>query len=110
MPRPESCWRTASKALITTDVRSTMHVPTPVRTCLSRGLAHMKILLIEDDQPTAAYVEKGLRQAGHEVDRSDNGHEGLVLATTVTYDAAVIDRMLPALDGLALVKNMRSEE
>jgi two-component system OmpR family response regulator len=67
----------------------------------------MKILLIEDDQPTAAYVEKGLRQAGHEVDRSDNGHEGLVLATTVTYDAAVIDRMLPALDGLALVKSMR---
>ena len=52
----------------------------------------MKILLIEDDQPTAAFVEKGLRQAGHEVDHSGDGREGLVLATTVTYDAAVIER------------------
>jgi two-component system OmpR family response regulator len=67
----------------------------------------MKILLIEDDQPTAAFVEKGLRQAGHEVDHSGDGREGLVLATTVTYDAAVIDRMLPGLDGIALVKTLR---
>jgi two-component system OmpR family response regulator len=67
----------------------------------------MKILLIEDDQPTAAFVEKGLRQAGHEVDHSLDGREGLVLATTVAYDAAVIDRMLPGLDGLALVKTLR---
>src|ERR1700720_1130380 len=67
----------------------------------------MKILLIEDDQPTAAFVEKGLRQAGHEVDHSGDGREGLVLATTVTYDAAVIDRMLPSLDGMALVKTLR---
>jgi len=67
----------------------------------------MKILVIEDDQPTAAFVEKGLREAGHEVDLSADGREGLVLATTVTYDAAVIDRMLPSLDGLALVKTLR---
>jgi two-component system OmpR family response regulator len=68
----------------------------------------MKILLIEDDKATAAYVEKGLRQAGHEVDLSGDGREGLVLATTVVYDAAVIDRMLPGLDGMALVKTLRS--
>jgi two-component system, OmpR family, response regulator len=67
----------------------------------------MKILLIEDDQPTAAFVEKGLRQAGHEVDHSGDGREGLVLATTVIYDAAVIDRMLPGVDGMALVKTLR---
>jgi two-component system OmpR family response regulator len=67
----------------------------------------MKILLIEDDQPTAAFVEKSLRQAGHEVDHSGDGREGLVLATTVAYDAAVIDRMLPGLDGMALVKTLR---
>jgi two-component system OmpR family response regulator len=67
----------------------------------------MKILLIEDDEPTAAFVEKGLRQAGHEVDRSGDGQEGLILATTVFYDAAVIDRMLPGLDGMALVKTLR---
>jgi two-component system OmpR family response regulator len=67
----------------------------------------MKILLVEDDLPTAAFVEKGLRQAGHEVDQSGDGQEGLILATTVTYDAAVIDRMLPGLDGMALVKTLR---
>ena len=70
-------------------------------------MSGMKILLIEDDQPTAAFVEKGLREAGHEVDHSGDGREGLVLATTMTYDAAVIDRMLPSLDGLALVKTLR---
>jgi len=68
----------------------------------------MKILLVEDDQATAAFIEKGLRQAGHEVDHSANGRDGLVLATTVTYDAVVIDRLLPGLDGLALVKTARS--
>jgi two-component system OmpR family response regulator len=68
----------------------------------------MKILLVEDDQSTAAYVESGLRQAGHEVDRTGDGHDGLVLATTRSYDAAVIDRMLPGLNGLDLVKRLRS--
>jgi two-component system OmpR family response regulator len=68
----------------------------------------MKVLLIEDDEPTAAYIAKGLRQAGHEVDRSADGRDGLVLATTCTYDAAVVDRMVPGLDGLALVRTLRS--
>jgi two-component system OmpR family response regulator len=68
----------------------------------------MRILLIEDDEPTASYVEKGLRQAGHEVDRTCDGPEGLVLATTRSYDAAVIDRMLPGLNGLDMVKTLRS--
>ena len=67
----------------------------------------MKILLIEDDELTAAYVEKGLRQAGHEVDRIGDGPESLVLATTRSYDAAVIDRVLPGLDGLDMVKTLR---
>ncbi len=68
----------------------------------------MKVLLIEDDEPTAAYIAKGLRQAGHEVDHSADGRDGLVLATTRTYDAAVVDRMVPGLDGLALVRTLRS--
>jgi two-component system, OmpR family, response regulator len=67
----------------------------------------MKILLIEDDEQTAAYVEKGLRQGGHEVDRTGDGRDGLVLATTYNYDVAVIDRMLPGLNGLDLVKTLR---
>jgi two-component system, OmpR family, response regulator len=68
----------------------------------------MKVLLVEDDGPTASYIQKGLRQAGHEVDHSSDGRDGLVLATTGTYDAAVVDRMVPGLDGLALVKTLRS--
>jgi two-component system, OmpR family, response regulator len=72
------------------------------------GGAGVKILLVEDDEPTAAYVEKGLHESGHEVDRTGDGRDGLVLATTHRYDAAVIDRMLPSLDGLALVKTLRS--
>jgi two-component system, OmpR family, response regulator len=70
--------------------------------------AQMKILLIEDDEETAAYVEKGLRQAGHEVDRTRDARDGLVLATSNSYDTAVVDRMLPGLDGLALVKTLRA--
>ena len=68
----------------------------------------MKVLLIEDDEPTAAYIANGLRQAGHEVDHSADGRDGLVLATTCTYDAAVVDRMVPGLDGLAVVRTLRS--
>jgi two-component system OmpR family response regulator len=68
----------------------------------------MKILLIEDDATTADYVEKGLRQAGHEVDRAGDGRDGLLLASSNHYDAAVVDRMVPGLDGLALVKTLRS--
>jgi two-component system, OmpR family, response regulator len=67
----------------------------------------MKILLIEDDEPTAVYVEKGLRQAGHVVDRTGDGREGLLLAMTHGYDTAVIDRMLPGLSGLDMVKALR---
>jgi two-component system OmpR family response regulator len=67
----------------------------------------MKLLLVEDDELTAAYIENGLRQAGHEVDRAGDGRDGLVLATTCTYDVAVVDRMLPGLEGLALVKTLR---
>jgi two-component system, OmpR family, response regulator len=68
----------------------------------------VRILLIEDDETTAAYIEKGLRQAGHDVDRTTDGRDGITKATSTNYDAAVIDRMLPGLDGLALVKSLRS--
>jgi two-component system OmpR family response regulator len=67
----------------------------------------MKILLIEGDETTAAFVERGLRQAGHDVDHTDDGREGLELATTRSYDAAVIDRMLPGLNGLEIVQTLR---
>lgn len=68
----------------------------------------MKILVIEDDAEIAAYLEKGLKQAGHVVDHSTSGRDGLFLATTGTYDVLVIDRMLPELDGLTVVRTLRA--
>jgi two-component system OmpR family response regulator len=67
----------------------------------------VRILLIEDDKQTAAFISKGLRQEGFAVDCSSNGEDGLDLALTEPYDASVIDIMLPKLDGLALIDEMR---
>ncbi len=68
----------------------------------------MKILLVEDDKQTAAYIARGLREQGHVVDPADNGRDGLLLATGERYDVMVFDRMLPKMDGLALVKAVRA--
>ena len=67
----------------------------------------MKILVIEDDDDTANYVAKGLTQHGHVVDRAPNGRDGLFLAAGETYDVLIVDRMLPGLDGMAIVKTVR---
>ncbi len=67
-----------------------------------------KILLVEDDDTTAAFVAKGLTEHGFNVDRADNGRDGLFLATGERYDAIVLDRMLPQLDGMALLAALRS--
>jgi two-component system OmpR family response regulator len=67
----------------------------------------MKILVIEDDRQTAHYLAEGLRQQGHAVDVADNGRDGLLLAAGQTFDVMVVDRMLPGLDGLGLVKTVR---
>ena len=68
----------------------------------------MKILLVEDDKQTADYIAKGLREHGHVVDHADNGRDGLYLATGEKYDVLIVDRMLPAMDGLSLVKAARA--
>ncbi|MBI4207817.1 MAG: winged helix-turn-helix domain-containing protein [Betaproteobacteria bacterium] len=68
----------------------------------------MKILLIEDDPQTAEFVANGLREHGHVVDHSANGRDGLLLASQGAYEVMVIDRMLPGLDGLAVVKTIRA--
>jgi len=67
----------------------------------------MRILLIEDDRQTSAYVAKGLTEDGHVVDSLEDGRDGLWQATKETYDIVIVDRMLPGLDGLALVKTLR---
>lgn len=67
----------------------------------------MRILLVEDDPHTAGFIAKGLKEDGHSVDPADNGKDGLFLATTETYDAIVLDRMLPQLDGMTVLKTLR---
>jgi two-component system OmpR family response regulator len=68
----------------------------------------VKILLVEDDRQIAEYVAKGLREKGHVVDRADNGRDGLYLATGERYDVMIVDRMMPHMDGLSLVKAARA--
>jgi two-component system, OmpR family, response regulator len=67
----------------------------------------MKILLIEDDAETAAYVVNGLTEVGLVVDHAKNGRDGLLLAAGEAYDIMIVDRMLPGLDGLSIVKTIR---
>lgn len=69
----------------------------------------MRILLIEDDAEAAAYAAKGLREAGHVVDHAMDGESGLNMAAAGDYDAYVVDRMLPKMDGLTLLSNRRQE-
>jgi len=68
----------------------------------------VKILLIEDDSQTADYIAKGLREHGHVVDKTDNGRDGLYMATGEPYDVMIVDRNLPKMDGLSLVKAARA--
>ena len=67
----------------------------------------VRVLVVEDDPSIAEFVAGGLRQEGYAVDVADNGVDGLELARTQPYDAAVIDVMLPRLDGLSLVTALR---
>ena len=69
----------------------------------------MRILVIEDDDEAAAYVAKGLREAGHVVDHALDGESGLSMAGAGDYDAYVIDRMLPKKDGLTLLTERRGD-
>jgi two-component system OmpR family response regulator len=79
----------------------------PAGTALSS--ARMKILLIEDDQRAAEYVGKGLRECGHSVDHAADGAEGLTLALASRYEVIIADRMLPYMDGLAVVQALRAQ-
>jgi two-component system OmpR family response regulator len=69
----------------------------------------VRILVVEDDEKIASFVVKGLKQNGYAVDHCPDGERGLVLARTVPYDAAIVDLMLPKLDGLSLIQQLRAE-
>lgn len=70
----------------------------------------MRVLVVEDDSKIASFVVKGLKQAGFAVDCCKDGEEGLTFAETTTYDAAVVDVMLPKLDGLSLIQRLRAKK
>jgi two-component system, OmpR family, response regulator len=67
----------------------------------------MRVLLIEDDQQTAAYIVKGLRESGHAVDHAGDGGDGLHMALSEAYDVLIVDRMLPGRDGIGIVEALR---
>jgi two-component system, OmpR family, response regulator len=69
----------------------------------------MRILLIEDDFKISSFIIKGLKEAGFAVDHAADGEDGLHLAVTESYDALIIDIMLPRLDGLTLIENLRGQ-
>ncbi len=68
----------------------------------------MRVLIVEDDREAASFMAKGLRESGHVVDVVHDGKEGLIAAQTHSYDVLVVDRMLPGLDGIALVRTLRA--
>ena len=69
----------------------------------------MHILLIEDDVNAASYVIKGLKESGYVVDHAQDGEKGMEFAISLKFDVMVIDRMLPKIDGLSLIKEIRNE-
>jgi two-component system, OmpR family, response regulator len=70
----------------------------------------MRILLVEDDKAIASFISKGLREAGFATDHAEDGVDGLHLALNEPYDAAIIDIMLPGLDGLSLIEELRKKK
>jgi two-component system, OmpR family, response regulator len=70
----------------------------------------MRILVIEDDKDAASWLVKGLKESGHIVDHAVDGDKGLELASAGSYDVLIVDRMLPKLDGLGLIKQLRLQD
>ena len=71
----------------------------------------MRILVVEDDKDVAGFVLKGLREAGHLPEHADNGRDGLFMAATESFDAIILDRMLPGgIDGLRLLETLRAQD
>jgi two-component system OmpR family response regulator len=70
----------------------------------------MRLLIVEDDERAASYLVRGLSESGHVVDRAANGELGLALACEGIYDALIVDRRLPDLDGLTLIRRLRQHD
>ena len=70
----------------------------------------MRLLIIEDDREAAAYLVKAFREAGHVADSAQDGLDGYALAREGAYDVLIVDRMLPKLDGLSLIRSLREQK
>ena len=70
----------------------------------------MKLLIVEDDATTADFICKAFKEHGHAIDHAISGQDGLTMATTGAYDVLVLDRMLPELDGLTMVRALRAAD
>ena len=70
----------------------------------------MRLLLVEDDRKIASFISKGFKEAGFAMDQAENGIDGLHLAISEPYDAAIIDIMLPGMDGLSLIEELRQKK
>jgi two-component system OmpR family response regulator len=80
------------------------------RRCERVKVGGMKLLVIEDDREAAAYITKGLGESGYVVDVAHEGRDGLFMASSGAYDALIVDRMLPGMDGLAVIAALRAAE
>src|SRR5215831_1603760 len=69
----------------------------------------MRILVVEDDSKIASFVVNGLKQNGYAVDHCGDGEDGLARAQAISYDALIMDVMLPKLDGLAVIQDLRAK-
>lgn len=79
----------------------------PILFATMDGVNEMKILIVEDDSVAAAYLVKGLRESGHSADHANDGASGYHMAQSGNYDVLIVDRMLPELDGLSMLKKIR---
>jgi len=70
----------------------------------------MRVLVIEDDQETATFLKRALKESGHIAEYAGDGQTGLELAKTNAYDVLIVDRMLPKCDGLAVIQALRTQE
>jgi two-component system, OmpR family, response regulator len=89
-----------------------MQVSSPVATesaKVGRTKDHMRILVIEDDRDAASWLMKGLKESGHVADHATNGEDGLALALEAIHDILVVDRMLPKMDGLTIIRTLRAK-
>ena len=89
-----------------------MQVSSPIATesaKVGRTKDRMRILVIEDDRDAASWLMKGLKESGHVADHAANGEDGLALALETIHDILVVDRMLPKMDGLTIIRTLRAK-